>query len=56
MSLSERLKLKEEQKRKEREEKLRREEELRLSQPVTELQREKLAEEAELGLLKDTFG
>ncbi|RTG90148.1 translation initiation factor 3 subunit J [Schistosoma bovis] len=56
LSLSERLKLKEEQKRKEREEKLRREEELRLSQPVTELQREKLAEEAELGLLKDTFG
>ncbi|VDP74585.1 unnamed protein product [Schistosoma mattheei] len=55
LSLSERLKLKEEQKRKEREEKLRREEELRLSQPVTELQREKLAEEAELGLLKDTF-
>uniref|UniRef100_A0A3Q0KCF8 Eukaryotic translation initiation factor 3 subunit J n=1 Tax=Schistosoma mansoni TaxID=6183 RepID=A0A3Q0KCF8_SCHMA len=56
LSLSERLKLKEEQKRKEKEEKLRREEKLRLSQPVTELQREKLAEEAELGLLKDTFG
>nr|CAH8846272.1 unnamed protein product [Trichobilharzia regenti] len=57
LSLAERIKLKEEQKRKEREEKLKRqEEELKQSQPATELQREKLAEEAELGLLKDTFG
>ncbi|CAH8502159.1 unnamed protein product [Schistosoma turkestanicum] len=56
LSANERIKLKEEQKRKERKERLRKEEELKLSQPVTELQREKLAEEAELGLLVDTFG
>ncbi|KAK4471406.1 hypothetical protein MN116_004837 [Schistosoma mekongi] len=56
LSINERLRLKEEQKRKEKEEKLKREEELKLSQPATELQREKLAEEAELGLLQDTFG
>ncbi|VDP92897.1 unnamed protein product [Echinostoma caproni] len=54
-SLSERIKQREEQKRKEREERLKREEEARAAESMTELQREKLAEEAELGLLKDTF-
>ncbi|CAH8543959.1 unnamed protein product [Heterobilharzia americana] len=56
LSLTERRKLKDEQKRKDREERLRKEEELKKLQPATELQREKLAEEAELGLLTDTFG
>ncbi|OON13976.1 translation initiation factor eIF3 subunit [Opisthorchis viverrini] len=56
LTLAERLRLKEEKRRKEKEEKLKREEELRAEQSMTELQRERLAEEAELGLLQDTFG
>lgn len=55
-SLAERIKQREEQRRKEREERLKREEEARVAESMSELQREKLAEEAELDLLKDTFG
>ncbi|KAA3679111.1 translation initiation factor 3 subunit J, partial [Paragonimus westermani] len=54
--LAERIKLKEEKRRKEKEEKLKRQEEERAAQALTELQRQRLAEEAELGLLQDTFG
>lgn len=50
------MRLKEEKKKKEREEKMRREEEYRAAQPLSELQREKLAEESEIGLLQDVFG
>ncbi|CAL8076241.1 unnamed protein product [Calicophoron daubneyi] len=57
LSLAERIRLKEEKKRKEREERLKQQEEIGGEANATsELEREKIAEEAELGLLKDTFG
>ncbi|CAH8478179.1 unnamed protein product [Dicrocoelium dendriticum] len=56
LPLAEKIRLKEEKRRKEKEEKLKQQEEERTELSMTERQREKLAEEAELALLQDTFG